>query len=106
MQVAKHADEDLLDEVFGALAVPDRTIDEVEEPGLITIHHRTERLRITGQVAEHQLAIFELVERLALKGAGTLDCRLHPLEDCCSHTDSRVAERNHGAHRYDILPTY
>src|SRR5437879_12850511 len=69
MQVPEHPDEHLLDEVLGALPVPDGPVDEVEEAGLIAVYQGTERLGVSPQVLEHEPPVVELVERAALEPA-------------------------------------
>ena len=69
MQMAEDPDEDFLDEILGALAIADRAIDEVEQPGLVTVHERPERLGLARQVTHHDLSVVELMQRLALQRA-------------------------------------
>jgi hypothetical protein len=71
--VAVHADEDLLYEVLGALAVADRPIDEVQEPGLVAIDQRVKSARLTVQVLRHKSAIIKhpkIVQRTELDALG------------------------------------
>ena len=81
MQVPEHPDEHLLDEVLGALPVPDGPVDEVEEAGLIAVHQGTERLGVSPQVLEHEPPVVELVERAALEPAPGRDGFRFSFED-------------------------
>src|SRR5438105_4733134 len=94
VQMPEYPDEHLLYQVFGALPVPDRAVDEVEQSGLVAVDERAECLGIARQVLEHQPAVVQLVERLALPGAwgGRRWGRL--FEDCSHDTGSVVSVRN------------
>src|SRR5439155_395455 len=69
VQMAEDPDEYLLHQVLGPLTVPDRAVDEVEQSGLVAVDERTERLGVARQVLEHEPAVVQLVERLALPRA-------------------------------------
>src|SRR5438034_4318406 len=94
VQVPESADEDFLDEVLGPFAVPDRAVNEIEQPGLIAVDQGAERLMVAGQVFEHHLAIVELVKRLALQRAGGDGGLCLPFEGCSHKTGSVVSARN------------
>src|SRR5947207_72820 len=88
VQMPEYPDEHLLYQVFGALPVPDRAVDEVEQSGLVAVDERAECLGVPRQVLEHQPAVVQLVERLALPRAwGGRGWGL--LFEGCSH-DSRL----------------
>src|SRR5207247_10342135 len=82
VQVPEYADEDLLDQVLGPLAVPNRAVNEIEQPGLVAVDQGPERLMVAGQVLEHHLAIVELVKRLALQRPGGDGGLGLPFEGC------------------------
>src|SRR5438876_1158843 len=75
-------------------AVPDRAVNEIEQPGLIAVDQGAERLMVAGQVFEHHLAIVELVKRLALQRAGGDGGLCLPFEGCSHKTGSVVSARN------------
>src|SRR5438874_2072610 len=49
MDVAIHADEDFLNEILRLLAVPNRAVDEVQQPGLVTLDQFLKRTLFTGE---------------------------------------------------------
>src|SRR5258706_8405951 len=73
VQVPEHADEDLLHQIFSPFSVADRAVDEIEQAGLIAVDQRSERLGGAPQVPHHDVAIVQLLQNLALQGAGRLD---------------------------------
>src|SRR6266699_1573229 len=77
-----------------ALAVPDRAVDEIEQSGLVAVDERAEGLPIARQVLEHQPAVVQLVERLALPGAWRGRGRGLLFEGCSHDTGSVVSARN------------
>ena len=88
MQVAEHPDEDFLDQILRPLAIADGSVDEVQQPRLITVHEGAEGLGIARQVLEHQSAVVELVECLALARPGRRHGGAAPVEGRsrrCSH---------------------
>src|SRR3989475_6951958 len=105
VQVAKYADKHLLHEVFSPLAIADRAIDEVEQPGLIAVHESAERLGVPGQVPEHQPAVLELVQRYALLRTRRDDGWRLPLEGCSHVGGSAVPDGNGpGPRETTLLP--
>src|SRR5882672_520660 len=82
--MAEHPDEHFLHEVLSPLAVADRPVHEIEQPSLVAVDQGPERLRLTGQVAHHDLSIIQLMQRFTLerslgvnRGCGTLECGPH-----------------------------
>src|SRR2546426_3542945 len=103
VQVPEYADEDLLDQVLGSFPVPDRAVDEIEQPGLVAVDQGAERLMVAGQVLEHHLAIVKLVQRLALQRAGGDGGLCLPFEGCSHKTGSVVSARNDPGTGRDLL---
>src|SRR5437773_322483 len=103
VQVPEYADEDLLDQVHGPLAVPNRAVNEIEQPGLVAVDQGAERLMVAGQVLEHHLAIVELVKRLALQRPGGDGGLGLPFEGCSHETGSVVSARNDPGTGRDLL---
>src|SRR2546426_6902385 len=103
VQVPEYADEDLLDQVLGSVAVSDRAVDEIEQPGLVAVDQGAERLMVAGQVLEHHLTLVKLVQRLALQRAGGDGGLCLPFEGCSHKTGSVVSARNHPGTGRDLL---
>src|SRR5688572_24637515 len=64
MQVAIHPDEGLLYQVFRAITVADRTVDEVEQPHVVALDQLIERSLLAGQKFGDDRAVVELCELL------------------------------------------
>ncbi len=62
MQVPVDADEGLLHEILGPLAVTDRAIDEVQEPVVVTLHELAEGALVTVQEGLHDLTVCEATQ--------------------------------------------
>src|SRR2546427_7621582 len=94
VQMPEYADEHLLHQILGPLPVPDRAVDEIEQSGLVAVDERAEGLPIARQVLEHQPAVVQLVERLALPGAWGAGGWGLLFEGCSHDTGSVVSARN------------
>ena len=80
MEMAEDPNEDLLNEVLGPLTITDGPIDEVEQPRLVAVHECAERLGLARQMTHHDLAVVELMQRLALQRALRIDSWHRTLE--------------------------
>src|SRR5216117_393355 len=89
MNVTVDADEDLLDEIFGFLAIADRSVDEVEKPRLIPLHELLERALLATKEGGHDCRVVFRSEPFSDFRSGerrALDCDLShchaPLGNC------------------------
>ena len=62
VQVTVHAYECLLDQVFGAIAVSDRAVDEVQQTGVIALSELVEGVPPAVQVLRYQRRVIQLLE--------------------------------------------
>src|SRR2546423_3871523 len=80
--MAIDADEDFLHEILGAIAIPDRPIDEIQETRLISVHQLVECTRLAGQVSAYKRGVIRAPELVANREpdleplAASLDCKL------------------------------
>ncbi len=81
-----HANEHLLREVLGAIAVADRPLDEVHHAAFVSLDELLEPARLPGQVALDQLVVAEPLGR-DLLGLGLAD-------GICAHRAPRLTSSN------------
>src|SRR5918992_616482 len=68
-----HADEDFLDQIFSALAITYRPIDEVDEPSLIPLNQLIERALLAAEERRDHSSVVHQPELVANSGSGCGD---------------------------------
>jgi len=61
MQVAIHPNEDLLNEVLRALPIADRSINEVQQPGLVALNQHLKGALLSTEELGHQRRVIQSV---------------------------------------------
>src|ERR1043165_741837 len=65
VQVAIDANEDFLHEIFGAFAIADRSIDEVQKPSLVALNELLKGSFVSREKRLHHAAVVESFEPLS-----------------------------------------